>query len=193
MKTHCYHQIPKADSSTNEWSGINMKTLAEPQISNPYLRGGGQDNLRWLINSPSSAPWFSAASRLLQLPAIESSELEVPSLHWGGVEYFEPSPDELLGVMRGEECWPTRSRWRVENESLMADVASKNRVHEASAAGIGRNISYIQVDGIFSVSALINVFEDWRWENNMICRYNFIRHKFIFGVNWSTRSKELIL
>ena len=96
----------------------------------------GQDNLLWFMASASPSLSGFMSSTCFQLSSIE------PSLHWGGVKNFESSL-EPLGVSDRDE-WPTRSFWRVEKDSLIADMASKNRVQEASAAGIGRSISFIK-------------------------------------------------
>ena len=100
------------------------------------LMEDGHDNLLWFTpSSPSLSGLMS--STCFQLSSIELS------LHWGGVKNFE-SPLGPLGVINREE-WPTRSFWRVEKDSLIADMASKNRVQEASAAGIGRSISFMKI------------------------------------------------
>ena len=99
------------------------------------LMEDGHDNLLFMLSSPSLSGLMS--STCFQLSSIELS------LHWGGVKNFESSL-EPLGVIDREE-WPTRSFWRVEKDSLIADMASKNRVQEASAAGIGRSISFMKI------------------------------------------------
>lgn len=93
----------------------------------------GHDNLLWLMASSPSLSGI-VSSTCFQLSSIE------PSLHWGGVKNFESSLDPP-GVIDREE-WPTRNFWSVEKDSLIADMASKKRVQEASAAGIGRSISF---------------------------------------------------
>ena len=96
------------------------------------LMEDGHDNLLFMLSSPS-------LSGLMPSTCFQLSSIEL-SLHWGGVKNFE-SP---LGVIDREE-WPTRSFWRVEKDSLIADMASKNRVQEASTAGIGRSISFMKI------------------------------------------------
>lgn len=164
------HPLNRTFALDSHWIDNSVRAHANVieicQTTNYYtfLGGGGQDNLLRLIpspDSPSSALWLSTSSCLLQLPTIESSELVFPSLHWGGVKYLESPPEEALGVMSEEECWPTRSCWRVANESLMAVMASKNRVHDAKAAGMGRNISFTQRRK--ELSSLNNIFKYVRW------------------------------
>ena len=98
----------------------------------------GHDSLLWLTLSSPSLSGFTS-STWFQLLSIE------PSLHWGGVKNFESSL-EPPGVIDREG--PTRSVWRVEKDSLIADMASKNRVQDASAAGIGRSISFPEIKDI---------------------------------------------
>ena len=99
------------------------------------LMEDGHDNLLFMLSSPSLSGLMS--STCFQLSSIELS------LRWAGVRNFKSSL-EPLGVIDREE-WPTRSFWRVEKDSLIADMASKNRVQEASAAGIGRSISFMKI------------------------------------------------
>jgi len=113
------------------------------------LTDGGQDNLLWLVSStwwtppPSPLPSHAScrsSSCLLTVLIAKSSKLE--SFLQGGVTQCE-SPNTL-----SEESlpkWPTLKFWRVANDSLMADMASKNRVQDAKATGIGRNISCMNI------------------------------------------------
>lgn len=54
----------------------------------------------------------------------------------------------MAGVLgTGESKWPTLSFWSAANDSLVADMASKNRVQDAKATGIGRSISWRKEKG----------------------------------------------
>jgi hypothetical protein len=51
--------------------------------------------------------------------------------------------ESLVGVLgKGESKLPTLSFCSAASDSLVADMASKYRVHDAKATGIGRSISW---------------------------------------------------
>ena len=111
-----------------------------------FLTGGGYDNLLWFSSLSSSASWC-LISRLLELFIAKSSKLG--SFFQGGGVTQSERPGNLLESLAGVtgdgvSDWPTLSCCSVANDSLIADIASKNRVQDAKATGIGRSISCSQ-------------------------------------------------